>query len=373
MKIKYSTINAFILIIAVTVQAFTANVEEAGFISMLKYLICCIGIAYSIIVIKRKTKVFKYELNNVIIVSIVFLIISLIKVLVYGNFISRTFYELFFLLLPVTYAYFILNTLSYKIIERSMFAILVICFIGYLVSLKMSIPMILTGLRTMSFSNSYSMLESHSFAGISIALALYYLYFRKNKMGMILSVLFVIMTFKRLAVITVIILIFLPKFIDSNKKVNKRILNVAKISIFVIGVLYFWAMVPSNLVLVDKVFNIDLKMLTMGRTYRFLYAYNGIGFRNGGLGATYTYLMNNYQMSLEMEICKLILEVTPVGVAVFINNFYNTAKENVYCFIVMTYLFFNMITSHCLTSVFSWLIIYITFGMIEYKQYEVKR
>lgn len=371
MKIKYSTINAFIFFMAIVVMTLTADMEQAGMISMLKYFVCCLGIAFSVVCVKLKTRMFQYELKNVLWVIVSFAVITAIKTGIYGGFTNRSLYELFFLALPIVYAYCLINTVPFKVMDRFMFFTLIFSFVGYLLSLRLGLPAIVSALSSLSFSGSFSLLESHSFSGISIALALYYLYFRKNKVGMILSVLFVIMTFKRLAVLTVIVLFFLPKLLDEDKMVNKKLLNVTKVVIAVLGVAYFAAMIPSNIEFVEKLLKVNLKEFTMGRTYRFLYAYNGIGFKNAGLGSVYTYLMKNYHLAIEMDIAKLMFEVTPFGVLLFINNLFNVSRKSVYCFLVMIYLFVNMITSHCLASVFTWLIIYITFGMIEYKQSEL--
>lgn len=372
MKVKYSTINAFIFFMAIVVMTITANIEQAGLISMLKYLICCFGIAFSVLCVKLKTHMFQYELKNVLCVIVSFAVITVIKTIIYGGFTSRSLYEIFFLALPVLYAYCLINTVPFKVMEKVMFFTLIFSFAGYLLSLNMSISAIVSALGTLNFSESFSLLESNSFSGISIALALYYLYFRKNKVGMVLSVLFVIMTFKRLAVLTVIILFFLPKLLNEDKPVNKKLLNVTKVMIAILGFVYFAAMIPSNIEFVEQLFRVSLNEFTMGRTYRFLYAYNGIGFQNAGLGSIYTYLINRYDIGIEMDIAKLIFEVTPLGVLIFINCFFNASKQSVYCFLVMIYMFVNMITSHSLASVFTWLIVYITFGMIMYKQYQEK-
>ena len=372
MKIKYSTINAFIFFLAIVTMILTTDMEQAGMISMLKYLVCCIGIAFSVVCVKLKSHMFQYELKSVLWVIFSFAIITAIKTIVYGGFTNRSLYEMFFLALPILYAYCLINTVPFNVMDRFMFFTLIFSFVGYVLSLRMGFTEIIAALSSLDFAGSSSLLESHSFSGISIALALYYLYFRKNKVGMILSILFVVMTFKRLAVLTVIILVFLPKLLDKDKPVNKNVLNIAKIIIAILGFAYFAAMIPSNIGFVEKLFRVNLKEFTMGRTYRFLYAYRGIGFRNGGLGSVYTNLMNTYHLAIEMDIAKLMFEVTPLGVLIFINNLFNVSKKSVYCFLVMIYLFVNMITSHCLASVFTWLIIYITFGMIEYKQYELK-
>ena len=41
-------------------------------------------------------------------------------------------------------------------------------------------------------------------------------------------------------------------------------------------------------------------------------------------------------------------------------------KKNLYCTILMGYMFLNMITSHSLASMFTWIIVFITIGTIQY-------
>jgi|GEM_PF-6048418 len=126
-------------------------------------------------------------------------------------------------------------------------------------------------------------------------------------------------------------------------------------------------MIPENVDKINNMFNIDLYKLTMSRTYRFKLIYNRANFINTGLGSTYSYMMNLYKVSLEMDMIKLLIEVTPIGVIIFVNNMFNTVKKNWYCMILMLFQFLNLITSHSLTSVFSWVIFYITIGCILYK------
>ena len=245
-------------------------------------------------------------------------------------------------------------------------ATLIISFIGYLYNLGMSPSSIISSLIASSFSDSESALESSQFAGISIALCLYYLYYRKNKIGVIVSFAFVVFTFKRLAILMAITMVFLPKIFDVSKPVGKKAFKGIVIGVFVAAVIYYFAMIPQNGKLIQKAININLNQFTMGRFWRFSLLYNNPNYVNYGLGSTYTYLMSEWGFALEMDICRLFFEVSWIGVAVFIYCFFSVVRKNWYCTILMLYLFFNMITSHCLASMFSWLVIYMTIGSIEY-------
>lgn len=372
LKIKKTTIIAFIFILAVFIQAITAQYESIGFVSQLKYLVCTIGIVTCLIYMNKRNKflIFKYEFKNVMWVIVTFASITLFKIIFSSHFTGRTVQELLFLIIPILYAYCLLNCLEYKTIDKCMFIILILCMMGYFIELGMNFKDIILGIKSMSFSESYSMLESSAFAGISIVLAMYFIYFKRRKVSTILSIIFVILTFKRLAIIFMIFILIIRLFFYCDKKVKRSILNIIKITVFFIGVGYFIIMIPKNVNKIYELYNIDLYKLTMARTYRFKLIYNSIDFINSGLGSTYAYTMPIYGVTLEMDFIKLIFEVTPVGTWILVNNFMNIAKKNWYCMFLMLFQFFNMITSHSLVSVFSWLLFYITIGCIIYKKKE---
>ena len=368
MKVKISTINLWIFIVAIIVQVFTVNYENAGIVSYLKYIVCLMGIVSSIYIMRRnhRNRVMGKDIKTLMIVPIFFVAVTIIKSMTTHTFSQRTVIEFLLMTIPMVYSYCLINTLSAEQIEKAMMATLIISFIGYLYNLGMSPSSIISSLIASSFSDSESALESSQFAGISIALCLYYLYYRKNKIGVIVSFAFVVFTFKRLAILMAITMVFLPKIFDVSKPVGKKAFKGIVIGVFVAAVIYYFAMIPQNGKLIQKAININLNQFTMGRFWRFSLLYNNPNYVNYGLGSTYTYLMSEWGFALEMDICRLFFEVSWIGVAVFIYCFFSVVRKNWYCTILMLYLFFNMITSHCLASMFSWLVIYMTSGSIEY-------
>lgn len=371
-KIKRTTIIAFIFILAVFVQAITAQYESSGFLSQIKYLICMIGVATCLIYMNKRNKffVFKYEFKNVMWIIVVFAFISLVRGISSNHFTGRTIQELLFLIIPILYAYCLLNSLEYKTIDKCMFISLILCMMGYFIELDMNFKDIILGIKSMNFLESYSMLESSAFAGVSIVLSMYFIYFNRNRIGAVLSIVFVILTFKRLAIIFMLFILVIRFAFKCNKNVNRNMLSIIKVIVFGLGIGYFILMIPENVSRLYELYNIDMYKLTMARTYRFKLIYNSMDFINSGLGSTYAYTMPIYNVTLEMDFIKLLFEVTPVGVYIFVNNLMNIAKKNWYCMLLMLFQFFNMITSHSLVSVFSWLFFYITIGCIIYKENE---
>ena len=367
--IRRSTVIMFMYILTIFVYAFTAEYESVGWLSQVKYIlsICTIIICVLYMNKSKQINIFKYEVKSVIWIIGAFAVISLIRSIYINSFTIRTFQELLFLLIPVIFSYCILNTLNKKQIDKCMISTLIIFMIAYFGEINMGFSEFISALTSMSFSNSYSMLESSTFAGSSIAISMYFIYFKKNKLAYLASIFFVILTFKRLAIVFVIFLIFVIKLFNYNKKVNYYALNSIKIIILLITILYYLIMIPKNVEYINSLFNIDLYKITMSRTYRFSLIYNRPMFINTGLGSTFTYLMNRYGVTLEMDFIKLLIEVTPIGLWIFINNMCNIVKKNWYCMLLMLFQFFNLITSHSLASTFAWTIFYLTIGCVLYK------
>lgn len=370
LKVRKTTIIKCIFIIAIITQAFTATYESVGLISQLKYIVCMVGILTCLIFInkKRKRNIFKYEFKQIVWVILSFLLISAIRSIFVQAFTIRTILEIVFLLLPLLYAYCLLNTLDFKIIDKCMFITLIVLMVGYFFNLDLGISELIRSFKMINFSESYSPFESSSYSGVAIILAMYFLYFRKNKLGLILSIMFVFFTFKRLAVLFVIFLLLLPRKFREKDKINIRLLNTIKVILFILSIGYFIVMIPKNVTLINEIFNINLYKLTMSRTYRFSLIYNNPEFINSGFGSTFSYMVSSYGVALEMDMIKLIIEVTPIGAFILINNFINISKKNIYVFSLMLFQIFNLITSHSLVSVFSWLLFYLILGCIIYEK-----
>lgn len=366
--IKIRNIIIVLFILTCIIQGVTAPMESVGFISQLKYIMCIITIGFCLIPMIKTNRIyiFKYELTNILWIILIFFVISIIKSILVYSFTSRTIQELIFLLIPPLFAFGILNTLDFRTVNKCMQIALIIFMIGYFLEIGLNISEFFQAFKTMNFSDSYSALESSTFAGVSIAMAMYFLYFRENKIARMLSVCFVIFTFKRLSLLFTLFLLILPKIFNFNKKVNKSILLILKILVFGISIGYYLIMIPENVQKIDTLFNIDLYKITMSRTYRFSLIYNKPDFLNTGLGATFSYMKSLYGVALEMDMIKLLIEVTPIGAFIFINNMFNIVKKNWYCMVLMLYQLFNLITSHNLANIFSWIIFYITLGCILY-------
>lgn len=370
-KVKLSSISMAIFIFAMIVRSFTAPYENAGLISQIKYVICIFGTLVSWEVIRRNKFqcCFRKELKKIWTLVFIFSIISMIYIVINHSFTSRTILELIYLAVPVTYAYMYVNSLPFEKIYKSMVVVLGVFLFGYLINLGMSFSAIISSISTISFIDSYSLLESSVYAAPSITLACFFLYYRSNKIVTLCSVLFVLLTFKRLSVIFAIVMLILPYFTDLSKPVKKGTIRFIKIVMFFLTIAYFYMMIPENANIVENTLNIDLNKITMGRAWRFKLLYHS-SFKSAGLGSTYAYLMSRYNFALEMDMLRLIFEVSIIGVMLLINQFFDIVSKSRYCLMVMLYMFSNLLFSHSLADMFGWLLLYITFACVQYKHSE---
>lgn len=362
-------LNSLVFLIFVCVQIGTVQSESDTSTSKIKYIVCLIGIVLGLIIIgvRNVRPVMTYELRKILEICVLFAVITLFFSLLNGQSNNRASTELILMVLPIVYAFCLINSLSLKQIDVCMAIILIISICAYFVNLHMSPSEFLSAFLSANPAESYSALESSDFSSVSIALALYYLYFRSNKICCIISIFFVFCTFKRMAMLVVIILIFLPKFVDCSRPISKRVLLLAKTAFIIISVGYFILLTPDVTYWIRNHWGFDLDQFTMARSWRFRLVYQNPLFVNTGLGSTWTFLHSQWGFSMEMDIMRLFFEVTPIGACFLINNMLDIAKKNRYCFIVLCYLLFNLVTSHCLANMFCWLMIYLIIGTIIYR------
>lgn len=108
------------------------------------------------------------------------------------------------------YAFLVINTWNKSEIHAAFKLGLLISIIGYVYSTKIGISGILENLSTIDYQNTNStVLEFSTFALLSVGFAGFFCYFKKGYFWKFLSVLFVILTFKRQITLTAILLLIL--------------------------------------------------------------------------------------------------------------------------------------------------------------------
>ena len=365
-----SFINCALLIATYALYSYTDSVYVAknidgGMIVSLKYVTLFALILFCLMQLsanKEHTIYLKRELVNICFFFYGVLMLSIFTSIFLETSFKESLVELFKMLLPLIAAYCILNTFEFVDIYRCMQFILIFSIIGYILEIGIDTFTVENILR-INFSNSYSPFESHYAAGASIAMCVFFMYYRNNKIFTLVSLIFALGTFKRVSVVFALILLILPVVIDLKNDLNVNIRRIIPIVFIIATVCYYYMNQPENAYVFEKIFNMDAQTVTMGRS-NYIERIVKADQLFLGLGHTTTFIGK----SIEMDFVKLLLETTVVGLSIFIYTYYTIAGENIYCNVYMMYVFFNLLTSHSLSNSFSWLLIYLIIGTIRWKQ-----
>lgn len=312
-------------------------------------------------------KFFVKELKNINIVIFIFTFISLISILINQNYTTETIKEIFYLWIPGIYAFLLLNKLSIKDMDKY-FTTLLICFIfGYYLEIydKLSI----SNFMDISYADSYSPFESAYVSGAFTSIFLYFLY-RNSKLRSTISFIFVMLSFKRLSILFCIVISILYYVFDMKKNVCKKNIIIIKIIFIILPIIIYFYLRPQNIYYINTLFNIDLDKILMGRARIFNEVLES-GFISYGYGSTTDLVLKIFPEDghLHLDLVKIFMEMTVVGLIIFVNNIWNVAGRNRYAILIMMYEFLNLLTSHSLRGVFSWTITYLIIGIILKQSY----
>ena len=302
----------------------------------------------------------------------VIIIYSVFKIVSSGIISMRTVQEILFLILPMVYAQLIINNWNKRQIENAMKCGVIIAFVGYVTSLNMSFRTIYNGILMSSFSDSYSDLESFTYCGIALAFFVYFAYYKKQKLFLIISGLFVIMTFKRLFMVIAAVLFIISLFELRNMKVSKKVINITIFLLFALAIIYYYLMHPEMVSYIETKYGFDVSKFTMTRSDRFRWLYTS-DYVSYGFGSSTEYMYNRFYGALEMDMCKIIIELGFLPVFILIHSYIKLAEKNMYTFVFMGLMVMNLIFSSGLTGTFAWCIIFIAISSINvYPSNEVK-
>lgn len=374
-----SRINVFLFVVTFALRSYTDAVYEAnglhgGLIENLKYMTAFAGIAFCIIqlCIRNKnmtsgdnTRFFIREVYVVIVAIWCMVVLSILETLIHPmgvDAFSESISEFFKLILPIVYAYLVLNTFDFTDIYNSMALILFFSMAGYVIEIGVD-TFTIDNVMKMNFASSYSPFESHYAAGSAIAMCTFFMYYRKNKVLEIIGFIFAIATFKRAAVVFAIVCFFMPLIFDMRKPVKKRTINLIKVGFVAVTYIYYYLLQPENSETFRKVFNESQEFFTMGRSTYISRLIHG-DFVSTGFGSTTVFIGK----SIEMDLIKIMLELTIVGLIIFVWCYFDCAGKARYSVLYMCFVFINLLSSHSLTNAFSWILTFVIIGTMNYKE-----
>ena len=358
----------FLLVVTYSLRAIT----DALFVSrgidsvliMAKYATLLLAIVYGFYYLHSRDHRWKYLdlLWRISLVIVTFVLISTVKMVYSGVFSLAVFELAVYMLLPVVTTVIALNLADQDDIYNCLRWILYITFFVYCVY-EVGLEMFTEGnLAAISYENSYSTFESHYTSATAMGLCAYFSFDRRKKSVTLLSLVFSLLTFKRVFVVCSIVLFALPLFINVKRRVNIYVHRLCALGICAVVVAYYWFLIPENHMFLEKLLGIEsVYDFTSSRSVFFEYIYNNPFFVNFGWGSCEASLGH----LLEMDLIQMLLELSIVGLVVFVFTYWRIAGTTIYGMVYMGFHFLNMLTSHSLANAFVWTIVLISLVHIE--------
>lgn len=317
---------------------------------------------------------FKYisELKTGVFVVSTFFLLSIYKSWEAKYFIWSTIGELARIVVPFIYVFIIINFLTKKDIHVLLVISLLTGWIAFLTTMNFS-DLNLQSIATISFVTSNSPFENSEVSFLAYVLAIFFIYFKnKYPVSCFFSIFLVLFTFKRVLILSVLILFIVRSLKLENKKVNNFTLYISSlIWLFVIN--FYNSMVqPQNYSWVLEKMHIDIASFSMYRVYRvwYLIQHNFVSY---GLGSTTQNLKFGYftGTTLEMDFIQFIMELGFISIVIFIFSYYRLTRKNLYGFCVMSFTFLQLLLANGISGYFEWSILLLTLGLIYYDNAQI--
>ena len=319
---------------------------------------------------------YKYETINIVMVILTFVILTIYysKKNYNGVWLTRTNIELSYIMIAVLLAFCCFNLFDYLEINKCMKQLLVIFIILYLFELIFK-DISLSDFLNITLTGSYSPTESQKLSSTAMLMFYWFYTFRtsNNKKYFIISFIYLICVFKRPLIVGAVLLIVLDYIFNLNREIKNKWIWIAK-ALFIVGTILWTSMLYNkNINIIKLKYGIDLNVFTESRAW-FFNALVNYGYKASGYGTTTIELgkawFNCGERYIEMDLVKIYMETGIIGLMVFINNYFNLVRNNLYNFFIMLTIFVTLLFSHSLTEPAYWAGIMLVLGSnIYYKEY----
>ncbi|MBE5942076.1 MAG: hypothetical protein E7264_06015 [Lachnospiraceae bacterium] len=385
MKIRLKTKEVSVIILyIISVVCYFVCVDiftlQSGDLDNLRYIVFAIAIAHGFLLLFLRGALsnFKYrnfgnEMIYVFVVVMVFYFLSVRQANEVGYSIgTRTYIQLALILIPVMYAYVLINLLSIKtIIGLFEVGLYINMFFYIFFEIGVDIFFDLESYQSINFITFKSPFETISNSETFLMFFVFFYFFKnsaidkktKNKYCtlMVLSFLFTFLSFKRLAIIFALCVILLGRMIDLKGELPKCVTLIT--SVFFTVLTYFYTLFVKG----ELFSSVDVYSFTTGRDY-ILSLWEKKGYLSYGYGSSYE-LIGRY---LEMDLVQIYLEIGLVAVFVFSYAYFKIARVNVFAYIIMLYEFFNLLTASSLPFSLGWIYLLICVSCISTEKIDME-
>lgn len=229
----------------------------------------------------------------------------------------------------------------------------------------------LANIRSISFANSYSPFESE-LAFVFLIFECYYLYMGKRKNALI-SLIFCILSFKRICMLVAIIFFVFAKWLVQRKPVDKKVVFAAVIVFVLLPVLTCIMLNDTLEAWFYQTFHVTLYEVTLSRSARIETVMNS-GQIKYGLGSVTTYLTkylnamhgsNFASRNMHNDLVQMYLECGIFGSTVFTYVYMKAASVSRMSFVLMCYVFFECYFNHLFGAgcTHIWVLVYLMMSL----------
>lgn len=341
--------------------------------TLIVYIFMLLPIAVGIIPLcqcllnKAKMK-YTSELKTGIFLFISFIVISNVKAYqVDANF---SFFpgEAIRLFVPFLYAFIIVNFLSMHDIEMFMKFGLIISIVSFFISTDFS-TITLKDIFSISFSNSYSPFENSKISFLSFTLASFFIYYRDKFPGWtIASMIMVFLSFKRVYILGVLILLIASTNFFRKVKIKKWILYISSLMWILLIELYMFLLNPLNYNWEIDRFHFDIVNFSMSRAYRVWYLIQN-NYLSSGLTSTTKFLQDNFFFNgttLELDLIKILMELGILGIIILVICYYQLVRESFYAYLLMSILLLQFLMASGIDGYLEMSIVFISMAVVNY-------
>lgn len=363
-KVYYTNIA---LLMALTLSALDNLLRDLGIagLGVLKnvFLFIYIMLAVEKIINKKTTLIFTKELKSIVLLTMIFFLLSCYYMFVNNGVFLGTIGSLMKLMLPCIVAFCIINTNETVKIYGLMEAYLYISFVLYILMIILSGNLTFATISSISLLDSFSNpFESNFFSPCAIALVIFFSYYDKKRINLYLSLLFTLMTFKRLFIVYAIFLYVFSYFLKRVSRMRgwHLFLFICAFSGFIF---LFVALLSQHFdVLLIKYFGVGINQVTSTRSSLYLDLTWKNLFVSHGMGSAAV-----YKRSIEMDYPTFLLEMGVLSIISAVAIFTSLCGRNVYLFIMVVFINLELLTSHFYDITYMWILFYVTIGCVLYK------
>lgn len=261
------------------------------------------------------------------------------------------------ILLPVFFSFCVLNIVNSYDISLLFKSVFWLMFFSYLLSKSDSLQYF----SPIFWNSSASPTESNFFSPIAIALCSYFCLVYRQKLYIILSFIFVILTFKRLMIVFAFFWVFFGGKIHKARLIPKSVIYLFGIIFALVSWIYYRLLSGDFVDIFYDITGQNINEFTMGRSF---FMRNAIsGFKSCGL---YSSTVNHQNM--EMDIPMIYIELGPIVVICLIFFILKLAGRYWSVFSICIFILLEMLTSHWIDITSYWILAYICIGCIKYSK-----